>query len=203
VPSEVTWKRRSGDVTVVQETRYPDSETTTLTLSLNGTSKFPVRFRVPAWTRDVSVKINGEWRTVEAVPGRWAAIDRQWSSGDRIEIRIPLTTRMEAVDAQHRDRVAVMRGPVVLVLEGAYHDPNFRLPMRDEDLEKWLVPEAGSLPRGVWAVGMKEPEYPTIFRVERPDGKPVRLRFRPFYEVTENYPYFMYFDRNEPPGRLW
>lgn len=90
----------------------------------------------------------------------------------------------------------------MFVLEGAYHDPNFRLPMRDEDLERWLVPEAGTLPRGVWAVGSPEEEYPTSLRVEPPDKAPVRLRFRPFYEVGEGYPYFMYFDRRALSWRL-
>jgi hypothetical protein len=65
------------------------------------------------------------------------------------------------------------------------------------------VPEPGDLPRGVWAVGMQEPKYATMFRVEPPDQTPVHLRFRPFYEVAEAYPYFMYFDRRSLPRRLW
>jgi hypothetical protein len=46
-------------------------------------------------------------------------------------------------------------------------------------------------------------EWATNFRVEPPDGSPVRLRFRPFYEIGENYPYFMYFDRPSHPRTLW
>jgi DUF1680 family protein len=203
VPSEVTWARRTGDVKVVQDTSYPDAETTTLTVTTGVPVAFPLRFRVPAWTRGVTVRVNGAPAPVDATPGTWGTIARTWTSGDRVDIRIPLTLRMEAVDTRHPDRVALVRGPVVFVLEGAYHDPNFRLPMHDEDLATWLVPEAGSLPRGVWAVGMQEPAYPTIFRVERPDKAPVRLRFRPFYETAENYPYFMYFDRDRLPWRLW
>ena len=99
--------------------------------------------------------------------------------------------------------VAVLRGPVVLVLEGAYHDPNFALPLRNEDLATWLVAEPGATPRGVWSTGLPPTTYATNFRVERPDRKPVRLRFRPFHEVAENYPYFMYFDRRALPRRLW
>jgi hypothetical protein len=110
---------------------------------------------------------------------------------------------MEPVDEQHPNRVAVVRGPSVFVLEGAYHDPGFALPMRDEELERWLVPEEGSLPRGVWSTGLKEADYPTSLRVAPPDGRSVRLRFRPFYEIGENYPYFMYFDRDTLPWRLW
>ncbi|HLE71091.1 MAG TPA: hypothetical protein VJH87_15535, partial [Vicinamibacteria bacterium] len=59
------------------------------------------------------------------------------------------------------------------------------------------------LPRGVWSTGLSKADYPTSLRVAPPDGRSVRLRFRPFYEVGENYPYFMYFDRDRLPWRLW
>ena len=199
LPSEVKW----NDVTLRQETRYPDSDTTSLTLAAEAPKAFSLRFRVPAWTRGVSVSVNGERARVEALPGSWAALHRTWSPGDRIEIRIPLTLRMEPVDRHHPHRVAVVRGPAVFVLEGAYHDPAFALPMRDDELEEWLLPEEGSLPRGIWSTGLPEVEYPTCLRVAPPDGRAVRLRMRPFYEVGENYPYFMYFDREELPWRLW
>ena len=151
----------------------------------------------------MTLAVNGTPMRIDAKPGSWATIDRTWTSADRVDIRIPLTLRMQPVARQYPDRVAVARGPVALALEGAYHDPNFRLPMRDEDLETWLIPEKGSLPRGVWSVGMVEPPYPTIFRVQPPDKSPVRLRFRPFYELGEDYPYFLYFDRKSLPWRLW
>ena len=199
LPSEVTW----GDVTLTQETGYPDAETTTLSLRTETAKSFPLRFRVPSWTKGVSVRVNGSDAPVDARPGSWATVHRTWSLGDRVEIRVPVTLRMEPVDEQHPHRVAVVRGPTVFVLEGAYHDPAFALPMTDEDLERWLVPEEGSLPRGVWSTGLSKADYPTSLRVAPPDGRSVRLRFRPFYEVGENYPYFMYFDRDRLPWRLW
>ncbi len=199
LPSEVTW----GDVTLTQETGYPDEDRTTLSVVAEAPKTFALRFRVPSWTRGVSVRVNGDDGAVDARPGSWATVHRTWSPGDRVEIRAPLTLRMEAVDEHHPHRVAVVRGPAVFVLEGAYHDPGFALPMRDEELERWLVPEEGSLPRGIWSTGMKEADYPTSLRVAPPDGRSVRLRFRPFYEIGENYPYFMYFDRDKLPWRLW
>jgi len=199
LPSEVTW----DGLTITQETRYPDADTTTLSMKAEAPKTFPLRFRVPSWTRGVSVRVNGSDAPVDARPGSWATVHRTWSSGDRVEIRVPLTLRMEPVDDQHPHRVAVVRGPAVFVLEGAYHDPGFALPMRDEELERWLVPEEGSLPRGIWSTGLKEADYPTSLRVVPPDGRSVRLRFRPFYEIGENYPYFMYFDRDTLPWRLW
>jgi DUF1680 family protein len=201
VPSEVTWR----DVKLRQETRYPDSESTTLMVTAAEPRTFPLRFRVPAWTREVSARVNGAEQALEVDARGWGVVSRTWTSGDRLEIRLPLTLRMEAVDAQHPDRVAVVRGPTVLALEGAYHDPHFQLPSRDEELETWLVPEEGSLPRGVWSVGpdTEGHEHATIFRVQPRDGRAVRLRFRPFYEIAENYPYFLYFDRGSLPARLW
>jgi len=199
LPSEVSW----NGLTVTQETRYPDVNTTTLLVETEAPKTFPLRFRVPSWTSDVSVRVNGSGAPVEARPGSWATVHRTWSSGDEVEIRIPLTLRMEQVDEQHPNCVAVVRGPAVFVLEGAYHDPGFALPMRDEELERWLVPEEGTLPRGVWSTGLREAEYPTSLRVAPPDGRSVRLRFRPFYEIGENYPYFMYFDRDALQWRLW
>jgi uncharacterized protein len=199
LPSEVKW----NGVTLTQETRYPDADTTTFTVAADRPKAFSLRFRTPAWSRGILARINGEEARVDEAPGSWASLHRTWSPGDRVEVRIPLTLRMEPVDGNHPNRVAVVRGPAVFVLEGAYHDPAFALPMNDDELETWLVPEEGSLARGIWSTGLPEGEYPTCLRVAPPDGRSVRLRMRPFYEVGENYPYFMYFDRDELPWRLW
>jgi len=205
VPSTVTWRSPAGDVQLTQETKYPGAGTSRMTMHLPAPAAFALRFRVPSWTTKLSATINGAAVAMDAAPGTWATIRREWKSGDVVELRIPLTLRMAPVDRQHPDRVAVVRGPVVMVLEGAYHDPNFRLPMNDADLNTWLVPETGStLASGIWSTGLAPEKDPvTIFHVTPPDKSPVRLRFRPFYEVGENYPYFMYFDRQSLPWRLW
>lgn len=102
VPSNVTWTRPSGDITIVQDTTYPDGDTTTLTIGTRAPAPFALRLRVPSWSRGMSVTINGSDERVNVAPGTWATITRTWSDRDRVEIRIPLTLRMEAVDRQHR-----------------------------------------------------------------------------------------------------
>jgi len=52
------------------------------------------------------------------VPGHFATIDREWRDGDRVALVIDRTLRLEAVDAQHPDRVAVMQGPLALFALG-------------------------------------------------------------------------------------
>lgn len=95
---------------------------------------------------------------------------------------------MQAVDSQHPHRIAIVRGPVALVQDGGVHEPVFRLPYNDEDLNKWLVPDQ---------------EGPGVFRIVPPDGKRVMAKFRPFYAVGPDYYYRMYFDLDSLPVYLW
>jgi DUF1680 family protein len=128
LPSEVSWTRPEGEIKLTQETQFPESETTSLTLQMKREMSFDLRFRVPGWAHDIAVKVNGADAGIACAPGTWASIKRTWNPGDRIEIRIPLRLRYAPIDAQHPERVAVVRGPVVLALEAHYHEPAFHLP---------------------------------------------------------------------------
>jgi DUF1680 family protein len=186
LPSEVTWGRPEGEVKVVMDTQYPEDETVTLHLSMKQRMTFSLKFRVPGWARDVSVKVNNNTVDVPCTPGTWAVVKRSWQSGDRVDIRIPVRFRTQPVDEYHPRRVAVMRGPAVMVLESDYHESAFRLPGSDDDLSTWLVPE----------------DTPGVFRVEIPGGGRVVSKFMPFYAVKEGYPYKMYFDADVLPIKL-
>ncbi len=187
VPSEVTWKRGDGEVTLLQETQYPEAETSTMTLRMAKPTEFGLKLRVPGWSSDVSVKINGAAAQVECKPGTWATVNRTWRNGDRVEVRIPLRVRWSAVDAQHPRRVAAVRGPVVLVQEGNVHEPIFKLPDSEEDLNKQLVAtrEAG------------------VFKFTPRSGQNVQALFRPFYAIGPELYYRMYFDLDRLPVVLW
>jgi hypothetical protein len=188
MPSDVVWTRPSGNVRLVQETKYPEESSSTLTLTMDRPSKFTLSFRVPAWSRDVTAVVNGQRVDASFTPGSWGQITREWRSGDSIVVDIPLRMRLEPVDRWHPNRVAALRGPVVLVLAGDYQDPAFNLPMDNDALDKWLVADK---------------RKPGVFRVHPPGGKPVAPTFQPFYAAVENYPYKMYFDRDIPVPRLW
>jgi uncharacterized protein len=203
VPSEVDWGGPGGRVLIEQDTLYPEAETSLITIHPARPSRFALKLRVPSWTRKMRVRVNGTPASVECTPGTWATIDRTWNAGDRVEVTIPLTMRMEPVDRRHPDRVAVVRGPVVLILEGTYHAAHFRLPERDEDLATWLVPEKWSRPLAILTEGSEARDTMSVFRVVPPDKSPVRLKLRPFYDTGEGYPYFMYFDRKGLPYKLW
>jgi hypothetical protein len=204
VPSEVTWKRPSGDIKLTQQSGYPNDENITFTLAMAAPARFPLHFRVPSWAKDVSVKVNGAAASAECKPGTWATLERDWSNGDKVELRIPPPLRMVSVDKQHPDRVAIVRGPNVLVLEAAYHDPLFRLPATDEELNKWVVPDPGTgtaSARGVMSAAARG--VPGCFRLQPPDGSRIRSLLRPFYTIEEAYPYKIYFDTKLLPIKYW
>jgi hypothetical protein len=191
VPSEVNWQRPEGNVKVTQRTGYPLDETSTLALELAQPARFALKFRIPGWSNGVALRINGEPRSVSAEPGSWATLDREWQNGDRVEISIPLRLRFEAVDRWHPDRVAVVRGPVVLVQDSSAHEPIFGLPQTDDELNEWLVPNTG---RGA---------APGTFALRPPNGQRVQALFQPFYAIPEVNTYRMYFDRDRLPFVLW
>ena len=71
--------------------------------------------RVPGWSKpDAVVSVNGKRVLPSVEPASFAAIRRTWKDGDRIELEFPMPLRLEAVDEQHADLVALLRGPLVL-----------------------------------------------------------------------------------------
>lgn len=74
-----------------------------------------LHFRIPEWAQGAEIHVNGVHQTGLAEPGRFAAVRREWKSGDRVELEFPLRMRIEAIDARHTDTVALLRGPLVLM----------------------------------------------------------------------------------------
>ncbi len=179
------------------ETEYPIGETIRMRLDMPRGAEFPLRFRVPGWSKNVAVRVNGVAANVAAAPGTWATIQRTWSPGDRVEVQIPLRFRWQAVDKEHPGRVAIVRGPVVMPLEFRYLEPLFHPPATDDELNSMLTPDTGTevihtLPSGAGA-----------YKVRGTDGRPLMAMVRPFYQYTEDYPYLMYMDIKNWPAKLW
>ena len=197
VPSEVTWSRQGNDIKITQETDYPLADTSVLTLQMKQSVEFPLRFRVPEWSHNMSLLVNGAAANVMIRPGTWATISRPWSPGDRVEVRIPQRFRWQPVDSQHPNRAAIVRGAVVMPLEFRYLEPLIRIPENDDALNDILTPDTGS------AVIHSLPSGKGVYRVRGTDGRPLMAMVRPFFQYTENYPYLMYIDKKDWPARLW
>ncbi|KAG9254500.1 uncharacterized protein F5Z01DRAFT_622184 [Emericellopsis atlantica] len=124
ISSEVQWDK----VTVRQETNFPVEDTTTLTV--DGDGDFEVRLRIPSWTAgDASLTVNGEVSDVVLDAGRYASVQRTWSSGDKVELTLPMD--LHTIPANDDPNVAALAyGPTVL--SGKYGDRSLdALPVLD------------------------------------------------------------------------
>ncbi len=125
VPSEAKMKVGDVPVGVVQSTTYPESDNSELRLELTAPAEFTVFVRVPRWLQsNATITVNDKPAGVAAAPGSYAAIRRRWQHNDTIQVTLPFTFRTEAIDAQHPDTVALMRGPLMLVAL----DPKLEIP---------------------------------------------------------------------------
>jgi DUF1680 family protein len=116
VPSRATWHVAGARVELTQTTQYPYSREATMALAMDKPAKFAVALRVPAWAGPATrVSVNGKRVDgVELRPGTYASVQREWRNGDRIEMEFDMPMTLAPVDAEHKDRVALTRGPLTL-----------------------------------------------------------------------------------------
>jgi hypothetical protein len=178
VPSEVEWKGPEGAVKLVQTTQYPETGSSTLSLSMERPSTFALKLRVPGWSNGLTVTVNGQAQVADIKPGQWATVTREWKRGDTVEITIPLHFRRVPIDEQHPNRVAIMRGPVAYAQEDP-HKWLSDIPLSDAELGKLMKPLANN---------------PAIFQIDNEPVVQQRNAFKPFYSFVELERYRMYFD---------
>jgi uncharacterized protein len=121
-PAQVRWAQNNQACSLSIDTHYPYASTVLMTLESPSSQTFTLNLRIPAWAQGAALRINGNRHFDSLEPGRFAAIRREWRSGDRIELELPLLKRLQSVDAQHPDTVALLAGPLVLMRVSADAD---------------------------------------------------------------------------------
>lgn len=112
IPSELTWAAKG--LVVRQETRFPDEETTRLRFTAGKPVRLALKVRAPGWaTPGLAVTVNGRPVATPATAGTYVTIDRTWRSGDTVEIRLPMSLRIETLPGDPT-LVALLYGPILL-----------------------------------------------------------------------------------------
>ena len=146
--SQVTWADKG--ITVRQQTRFPDEDTTRLHFTTRAATPLTLRVRHPGWAQSLDVTVNGRSVPVTSVPSSYADITRTWADGDIVTVRAPMTLRLEAMP-DNPARVAILYGPIVLAGDlGPQDDPAGLEPdyvpallTGDRRPADWLAPVAG------------------------------------------------------------
>jgi len=104
----------------------------------------------------------------EVVPGTFAAIHREWKSGDVVELNLPMTTRLEPIDPQHPNTVALCFGPLALFAITDAKPALTRadlLTVRRLDKRSWQVKTAGAPLKMLPFTDIGEEQYATYLNV--------------------------------------
>ena len=112
IPSEVRWEERG--LTLRQETRFPESSGTLLTLRANRPVALALKIRIPEWSSNgARVTINGKETGVTSSPGSYLILERTWKDGDKIDVKYHMALHLHPMP-DNPSMAAIMYGPLVL-----------------------------------------------------------------------------------------
>jgi hypothetical protein len=87
-----------------------------MTFSTRRPVAFPLYLRVPGWCEKPVLSINGADVPVPGGAGRYVLVERTWSSGDRLALRLPMRVTLTRW-ARNKNSASVSRGPLTYSLK--------------------------------------------------------------------------------------
>jgi len=109
--SKLQW--RALGISLVQSTRFPDTDTTRLEFTATEPRTLKLAIRQPGWCPAMTLTVNGKRKIVSRRPGSYYALKRTFKSGDVVEVRLPMSLRLEPLP-NAPDHAALMYGPITL-----------------------------------------------------------------------------------------
>ncbi len=159
IASDVNWQEKG--IRLSQQTSFPEEQGTTLLVAAETPVDIDLKLRVPYWTKNGSVKVNGRALPAFADPGSYLVLRGPWKNGDRIELNLPM--HLHAATMPDLESLqAAMYGPLVLAArleeeprENWYRHftaqekqeprPTFQFKGKVGDPSSWLEPADGKL----------------------------------------------------------
>jgi DUF1680 family protein len=100
-------------ITIRQETDYPNSGDVKLTLAAFKPAAFSLRLRIPRWTTNPEVTVNGEKLTNVSKDTPYFEIRRDWKPDDVVAVHFPMTPRWVLGSQEQVGRAALLYGPLL------------------------------------------------------------------------------------------
>jgi DUF1680 family protein len=162
IASELNWADRGFRLR--QETSFPEQPRTALVVNAERPVQLSLRLRMPEWLAGRGVvAVNGKPLETSANPGSYLTLTRTWTTGDRIEIALPMDLHVVAMPDDPALQ-AVLYGPLVLagdlgsqgltkdMIIGPQGPETKSLPLdipgfhpAGKDLNQWIRPQAAPL----------------------------------------------------------
>lgn len=117
--SRIAAANGSHSIVLRETSNYPWDERITFTVDEVQDAGLPVHLRIPGWSTDAELRVNGELIAVTE-PGSYTRVAHEWAAGDILELTLPMPVRVlrgHRLAEEITNQVAIRRGPVVYALE--------------------------------------------------------------------------------------
>lgn len=193
-----------GAVELVQATEYPWEGKVKFTIRQLPAS-FRLMLRIPGWSRNPSLRVNGKAVPADLKPQTYAEVRRTWAAGDVVELDLGMQAQLVEAHPkveEVRNQLAVTRGPLVYCVEftdlpAGVSIADLRIskdaklnPRHTSDLLRGVTvveTEARVVPSGEWSGTLYRPVSKAMSRTI-----PLRL-----------IPYFAWNNRGIPQMTVW
>lgn len=115
---------RETKIGLVQKTKYPWDGKIEINIHPEIKLEFSLFVRIPGWTKNPKIKINGKKLDIEIIPGTYLEILRMWLPNDTVTLKFPMPiVRMisNPMVSSNNGCIALMRGPIVYCIEETNH----------------------------------------------------------------------------------
>jgi len=208
IPSRLEWKEKKTEI--IQENRFPDEASTTLTINPKKKTTFTLQIRYPDWVKngEMTVAINGENYAAVKNTNGYISINRNWKKGDKVTVEMSMHIQAEQLP-DHSNYYSFFYGPIVLAaktetndLKGLFADDSrgghiahgHQIPLKDMPI---LVSEPGEITDCLTPVNGKS----LTFRITNlyPSEKWGELELIPFFRLHESR-YIIYWPQATADG---
>ena len=144
-PSEMIAKTSSGSqLRLTQETDYPKGDKVRLRLQSSRPITCSLKLRIPYWSKNTSVKVNGK-AVGKVAPGSYLSLNRTWKSSDTIDIQFDFSLHFWKGEKEYEGKTSIYRGPILLTYDRRFNtvDPDQIPSLNAADLKLQPVPEQG------------------------------------------------------------
>lgn len=190
--SKIKWEQKG--IEIIQTAHLPSVK-----FDINGSAKAKIVLRIPEWTSNSTVKINGKEIEYTA-KNNLIILENEWNN-DTVEYTLPMKITVHKLP-DNENAVAFKYGPYVLSanmgtnkMETGVTGVNVTIPMGDETLSDVLVIENNTVEG--WLENINEnlvkDEIAMLFTLK---GTNQRLTFSPHY-MQHTSRYGIYFNLNE------
>ena len=104
------------EISINNKTKYPFENNLLFEFKMDKSDVFPIYFRIPSWAENSEILINGKKIKLTAEKGKYLRINRKWSNGDLVNLKLPKTLSIKTWEKNHSS-VSLNYGPLTFSLK--------------------------------------------------------------------------------------